>query len=214
MIRTRYRSLIVLFCLLSSMVAPPVRASSPVVDVAANTPYLYQYVFTAVTGTVTLTGYYVDFSGTQIGAAVSYSITTATTLTSLAAGGALPSGATGFIGTLSASVYEGLGGLPSGSIAAGQSPASGYPVVPAGTNIIFGRVAPSSIPGSAASGSVTQGTSPWVTTATGNVASGATDSGNPVKVGGVYNTSAPTLTNGQRGDGQMDSAANFKIYLA
>lgn len=37
----------------------------------------------------------------------------------------------------------------------------------------------------------------------GNVASGATDSGNPVKVGGVYNTTPPTLTNGQRGDAQL-----------
>lgn len=48
----------------------------------------------------------------------------------------------------------------------------------------------------------------------GNVASGASDSGNPVKVGGVYNTSAPTLTNGLRGDAQMDVAANLKVYLA
>ena len=38
----------------------------------------------------------------------------------------------------------------------------------------------------------------------GNIASSATDSGNPVKVGGVYNTTLPTLTNGQRGDMQMD----------
>lgn len=44
----------------------------------------------------------------------------------------------------------------------------------------------------------------------GNVASGATDSGAPVKVGGVYNTSAPTLTNGQRGDMQLDVNANLK----
>ena len=35
---------------------------------------------------------------------------------------------------------------------------------------------------------------------TGNVASGATDSGNPVKVGGVYLSALPTYTNGQRGD--------------
>lgn len=48
------------------------------------------------------------------------------------------------------------------------------------------------------------------TTVAGNVASGATDSGNPVKVGGVYNTSAPTLTNGQRGDLQVDANANLK----
>lgn len=50
-------------------------------------------------------------------------------------------------------------------------------------------------------------------TATGNVASGATDSGNPLKTGGVYNTTQPTLTNGQRGDTQMDSRANTSVTL-
>lgn len=38
---------------------------------------------------------------------------------------------------------------------------------------------------------------------TGNVASGATDSGNPVKIGGKYNAPAPTFTDGQRGDIQI-----------
>lgn len=47
----------------------------------------------------------------------------------------------------------------------------------------------------------------------GNAASGATDSGNPVKVAGVYNSSAPTFTNGQRGDIQLDSRGNLKIGL-
>lgn len=47
-------------------------------------------------------------------------------------------------------------------------------------------------------------------TVVGNVASGTTDSGNPIKVGGVYNTSAPTLTNGQRGDLQVDVNSNLK----
>jgi len=46
------------------------------------------------------------------------------------------------------------------------------------------------------------------TTATGNVASGATDSGNPVKAGGVYNSTEPTLTTGQRGDIQLDANGN------
>lgn len=41
-------------------------------------------------------------------------------------------------------------------------------------------------------------------TVTGNVASGATDSGNPVKTGGVYNTTLPTPSNGQRVDTQSD----------
>lgn len=48
----------------------------------------------------------------------------------------------------------------------------------------------------------------------GSVASGSTDAGNPVKTGGVYNTSAPTLTTGQRGDTQMDASANTKMTLA
>jgi hypothetical protein len=40
--------------------------------------------------------------------------------------------------------------------------------------------------------------------AVGNVASAASDSGNPVKTGGKYNSTKPTLTNGQRGDTQVE----------
>lgn len=39
----------------------------------------------------------------------------------------------------------------------------------------------------------------------GNVASGATDSGNPVKTGAVYNSTLPTVTTGQRVDTQATS---------
>lgn len=39
----------------------------------------------------------------------------------------------------------------------------------------------------------------------GNVASAATDSGNPVKIGGPFNTTQPTVTNGQRVDAQLTS---------
>ena len=42
------------------------------------------------------------------------------------------------------------------------------------------------------------------TYAVGNVASGAADSGNPVKMGGKYNATLPTLTDGNRGDAQLD----------
>lgn len=45
---------------------------------------------------------------------------------------------------------------------------------------------------------VQQGTPPW--SVTGNIASGVSDSGNPVKIGGVFNTTQPTVTNGQRVD--------------
>lgn len=48
----------------------------------------------------------------------------------------------------------------------------------------------------------------------GNVASGATDSGNPVKVGGKYNSTPITLTNGQRGDLQMDATGYVKVQVA
>lgn len=63
-----------------------------------------------------------------------------------------------------------------------------------------GRLLVSSSSGSGASSGQVQG----------NAASGATDVGNPVKVGGVFNTTAPTLTNGQRGDLQLDSNGNLK----
>ncbi len=45
----------------------------------------------------------------------------------------------------------------------------------------------------------------------GNVASGVTDSGNPIKIGGKYTTTAPTLSDGQRGDMQVDVNSNVKI---
>lgn len=45
----------------------------------------------------------------------------------------------------------------------------------------------------------------------GNSAAAATDSGNPVKVGGVYNSSAPTYSSGQRTDLQADVNGNEKV---
>jgi hypothetical protein len=50
---------------------------------------------------------------------------------------------------------------------------------------------------------VQQGTPPW--SVVGNVASAAADSGNPVKIGGVFNTTQPTVTTGQRVDLQTTS---------
>lgn len=46
---------------------------------------------------------------------------------------------------------------------------------------------------------------------TGNVASGAADSGNPVKVGGVYNSTAPSPTTGQRVDLQANSRGSLRV---
>ncbi len=45
----------------------------------------------------------------------------------------------------------------------------------------------------------------------GNVASGATDSGNPVKVGCVYNSASPAPTAGQRVDCQTDAGGRLVV---
>lgn len=49
--------------------------------------------------------------------------------------------------------------------------------------------------------------------ATGNAASAAADSGNPVKVGGKLNTTKPTFTDGQRGDLQVDTRGNLNVSI-
>lgn len=47
--------------------------------------------------------------------------------------------------------------------------------------------------------------------AVGNVASAATDSGNPVKVGGIFKTTQPTVTDGQRVDAQFSSRGALRV---
>lgn len=47
----------------------------------------------------------------------------------------------------------------------------------------------------------------------GNVASGAADSGNPVKVGGKYNATLPTFVDGNRGDLQLDVNGNTRVSM-
>lgn len=48
----------------------------------------------------------------------------------------------------------------------------------------------------------------------GSIASATTDSGNPLKIGGVHNTTPPTVTNGQRVDAQSDTNGNLRVNLA
>lgn len=48
----------------------------------------------------------------------------------------------------------------------------------------------------------------------GNVAASATDSGNPVKTGGVFLTTPPTYTNGQRGDTQQTNRGETIVRLS
>jgi hypothetical protein len=45
------------------------------------------------------------------------------------------------------------------------------------------------------------------------VASAATDSGSPVKIGGKYNLTRPTFTDGQRADAQVDSKGNLNVSI-
>lgn len=47
----------------------------------------------------------------------------------------------------------------------------------------------------------------------GNIASGSADSGNPAKVGGRYNSTLPTFTNGQRGDFQIGTRGSLRVEL-
>lgn len=54
--------------------------------------------------------------------------------------------------------------------------------------------------------------SPYIV-ATGNTASAGTDSGNPVKVGGVYASTPATYTNGQRADLQVGSRGSLSVQI-
>ena len=48
----------------------------------------------------------------------------------------------------------------------------------------------------------------------GNIAHSDVDAGKPVKVGGVYNSSLPTLANGDRGDLQVDASGILRVAQA
>jgi hypothetical protein len=47
----------------------------------------------------------------------------------------------------------------------------------------------------------------------GSVASGAADSGNPVKIAGVFNSTLPTLDDGDRGDVQLNNRGAMQVAL-
>lgn len=78
-----------------------------------------------------------------------------------------------------------------------------------GVNVAGVQVDPRSIRALTSADVVTaqQGSPPW--SVVGNIASGSADSGNPVKVGGVYNTTLPVLSSGQRSDVQFDSSGRL-----
>lgn len=122
-----------------------------IVEPGAKTPPLSVYVFAAVSGTATLTGYFVDDSGFQVTPLITMAITTAKTLSdlydtaaSLSLGTILANswgGLEGFRGALAGSaLYEGQGGNPDGTIKAGMTPAAGYPQRAISSNVALGRV--------------------------------------------------------------------------
>jgi len=85
------------------------------------------------------------------------------------------------------------------------------------TATIYGKRADNATTGTAAYGYLAKGsvsgTGANANQVQGNAASGATDSGNPVKIGGVYNSTQPTFTTGQRGDAQVDQRGNLKVAI-
>lgn len=133
----------------------PSQFSDKRVDVGGDVPLLSAYTF-AQAGAVpgSLTGYFVDITGKQQTALMTLSITSATTLTALynlalalVAGTPLAQSASGgflgFAGILTGGpVFVGTGGNSDGTLAAGQSPAAGYPVLYPGASVAFGRVSP------------------------------------------------------------------------
>ncbi len=82
--------------------------------------------------------------------------------------------------------------------------------IPSGTQTVAGTVTANiGTTGGLALDATVAATQPR--TVTGNAASGAADSGNPVKTGGVFNTTQPTVTTGQRVDQQMTARGELLI---
>jgi hypothetical protein len=82
-------------------------------------------------------------------------------------------------------------------------------------NVLGGAANPLNVSGGGGGGGggvVTQPTASQLNAqVVGNVATATTDAGNPVKVGGVYNTSFPVLTAGQRGDLQVNPTGALNV---
>lgn len=82
--------------------------------------------------------------------------------------------------------------------------------IPAGSNII-GHV----IADTGSTTAVTQATASNLNAqVVGTVASAATDSGNPLKTGGVFNTTQPTVTTGQRVDTQTTNRGETLVTIS
>lgn len=120
-------------------------------------------------------------------------------------------------GTSTGAFFASQDGGPtvSGPAAGGSGVSSNVNVTAVGGNAVTTSLPVSNVAGSAIIGQVgidqtTPGTTNGVS-AQGNVASGAADSGNPVKTGCVYNTTLPTVTTGNRVDCQSGSAGRIFV---
>lgn len=84
-------------------------------------------------------------------------------------------------------------------------------------NVLGGAANPLNVSGGGGGGGggvVTQPTASQLNAqVVGNVASGATDAGNPVKIGGVLSATLPTFVAGQRGDLQIGTRGSLNVTI-
>lgn len=102
------------------------------------------------------------------------------------------------------------GGGSGGTVTTTTAGAPGA-AVPAAADYVGLRIAP----GLAGAGNLVgaQGDAAGNLMVVGNVAAGAADAGNPVKIGGVYSTGVLTLTNGQRSNVMLDVNGNLRAAI-
>lgn len=116
-------------------------------DLGGGNPELKTLVLSAVSGTSTISGFFVDARGDQIGQLITLSITSETTLFNAMTtqqksdSGWNTGDAVGFIGKLTGSaMYFGTGGNPdTGSVNAGMSLSSSYPKIEPTEYLTLGR---------------------------------------------------------------------------
>jgi hypothetical protein len=118
----------------------PSEVADEIVDINGKPGPMSCYAFTSVSGAaVSLTGYFVDSFGRQVGSRITpYAITTAVSFIT-ACGGTIPPSAHGFEGTISAALYYNKSvNATNNSIV--QSPAAGDPQFAATNLFQLGRV--------------------------------------------------------------------------
>jgi hypothetical protein len=116
-------------------------------DLSGGNPELKTLVISAVSGTATISGFFVDARGDQLGQLVSLSITSETTLANALTpqqendSGWSTGKAVGFVGRLSGSaLYFGTGGNPdNGNVNGGMSLSSAYPRIEPSEYFTLGR---------------------------------------------------------------------------